>query len=85
MGSFLQGNLAPDNCIQVWRQAAHTSELGQLKDKAAAYILTHFFHDDIKGQLQELTLPELLHILEDDDLPVGWCRHGGLVAKASAS
>ena len=45
-------------------------ELADLEAKASRYILNHFFHEDITDQLKDLTLPELIHILEDDDLPV---------------
>ena len=58
MEEFLEDNIAPDNCIQIWRHATQMKDLGQLEEKANRYILDHFFHEDIQER-QPTAVPEL--------------------------
>lgn len=67
---FLENNLSPMNCLRMWR-LVDAYNCHELRDKVFSYILQDFENICLVSQeLQELSVQELITIIESDHLNV---------------
>nr|KAG5689008.1 hypothetical protein BaRGS_030659 [Batillaria attramentaria] len=66
---LLERSMDASNCFQIWKHATANSKHSDLPEKAYQFLLHSFLQPGFKGQLRDMTLPELLQIINDNDLP----------------